>query len=57
MKKLAFIFSAVALLSFASCNKCYNCELTDLGITQTGEVCDEDQKIDLEAAGYTCTEQ
>lgn len=57
MKKLTLILSVVALFSMASCNKCYDCQLTDLGISQSGEVCDEDQKADLEAAGYTCTEQ
>lgn len=54
MKKL--FFAMLLTIAFSACEKCYTCELTASGTTQSAEVCDEDQKSSVEAAGFTCTE-
>lgn len=67
MKKL-LSFGAIALfaLSISSCQTCYDCEWTILGVSQSQELCSgngvstselEDTVDSLEALGWTCTKQ
>ncbi|MEK9620336.1 MAG: hypothetical protein VW078_09610 [Flavobacteriales bacterium] len=52
MKKVAILFSAVVLIGFTSCNKCYECHADVNGTElELGEFCG-DEAEDLENAGY-----
>lgn len=59
MKSLLFAFLMAAGLTFASCEKCYECEI--LGVTT--EYCDKDDTLtdafcdSCEIGGGTCTEK
>ena len=52
MKKIAILFSAVALIGFTTCNKCHECHADVNGAeVELGEYCG-DEAEDLENSGY-----
>ena len=52
MKKIAIIFSAVALFGFTSCNKCHECHADVNGAeVELGEYCGDEAEA-LENSGY-----
>lgn len=55
MKSILFV-ATIAIVSLASCEKCYECNLTVNGQTETESFCGNPEEADTyEAAGYTCS--
>ena len=46
MRKLLFAACAVVVLSMTACEKCYDCSVTVLGLTQSQEICDKGSDLD-----------
>lgn len=63
--KIIYILSAVVLLSFSACNKCYECDFSTPNNPDVREICSNNFKGDKVtfqktideyiAAGYKCT--
>jgi hypothetical protein len=59
MKSIFFISVLAFTVLFTSCEKCYECKLTNPnGSTETESICGNPEEADTyEAAGYTCSAQ
>jgi hypothetical protein len=56
MKRVVLVLAAATSLLFTSCEKCYECQLTVNGQTETESFCGNPEEADTyEAAGYTCS--